>query len=191
MKAYVINLDSRPDRLASFQRNKIPFEVERFPGVVTTCGEDGCTLSHIAILKTQKVFPFAVFEDDCVLIEDWSIVERAMDQLPKDWDALWLGATLRIPLVRYSENLYRLRRAHTTHAIIYNTRRIVKDVLERYESFKGSNIDIYYCRMLQKKFNCYITYPMVATQLSDYSDIAKVHTDNHNHILHQYKRYAR
>jgi len=192
MKAYVINLDKRPDRMKLFLENKIPFKVERYSGLVRAKGEDGCTDSHMDILSKQTEFPFIIFEDDCWIIEDWEIVEKAMTQLPSNWDALWLGANLRIRLPRYSENLYWLRRAYCTHAIIYGSKRMVDFILEKKEALaKGQNFDIFYCKDVQRRFNCFITYPMVATQRSDYSDIAKVETNNAQYLLQEYKKMIR
>jgi GR25 family glycosyltransferase involved in LPS biosynthesis len=193
MKAYVINLDNRPDRMKLFERNKIPFEVERYSARKAIKGEDGCTLSHMDILSKQKEFPFVIFEDDCVLLEDWSVVEKAMSQLPSDWDALWLGANIRIKLPRYSANLFSLRRAYCTHAIIYGSKKMVDFVVNKYQFFvpKGQNFDIFYSRDVQKRFKCFITYPMVATQLSDYSDIAKKFTDNSQELINRFNRWAK
>ena len=87
MKAYVINLDSRPDRMKLFLENKIPFEVERYSAILMPKGEDGCTASHMDLLSKQTEFPFIIFEDDCWLIEDWSIVEKAMNILGGHFDS--------------------------------------------------------------------------------------------------------
>jgi len=183
-------MDNRPDRLKSFHQNIFPFEVERYPGVIASCGEDGCTRSHLAILKKQVDLPFVIFEDDCVLINSWDVVEKAMKQLPANWDMLYLGANPNIPLTRYSMNLYKLWRAWTTHAIIYGSHRVIDYVLKHSCNVPpGKNIDIFYCNIIQKKFNCFVTYPMVATQLSDYSDIAKKNTSNYHELITNYNKH--
>ena len=105
MQGYVINLDSRPDRYEAFQKNDFPFVVKRFPGIVASCGEDGCTQSHMYLLNRMKDFPTVIFEDDCTMLESWDVVTEAMSQLPRNWDLLYLGATLRRPLIKYSKNL--------------------------------------------------------------------------------------
>jgi len=191
MNAFVINLDSRPDRLLSFQKNKFPFPVKRFPAIVSETGEDGCTLSHLAVLDSIKEFPTVVFEDDCVLINDWSVVNQAMEQLPIFWDALWLGANVRTPMYRYSKNLYRLSPSYCLHAVVYNSRKMIDYILENHNTPKAKNLDIFIKEKVISKFDCFITYPMVATQLSDISDIAKVKTNNYNEILTNYNRNAR
>lgn len=191
MKAYVINLDSRPDRLERFNAtNKFPFEVERFPGVVASCGEDGCTQSHLQLLGRQKEFPFVVFEDDCTMLTSWDFVEQAMQQLPNCWDALWLGATLTRKLTKFSENLYILQKGWTTHAIIYNTPRIVHHVTKFCKMPTGKNIDIFYFHQLQPRFNCFIIYPIAATQMNGYSDICKSDVSYYDVVIDAYNKYV-
>jgi GR25 family glycosyltransferase involved in LPS biosynthesis len=193
MKAFVVNLDSRPDRLETFKKNVFPFEVERFPGVVAATGEDGCTRSTITILQRQlakREFPFIVFEDDCKMLVPWSEVEKAMKQLPDDWDALWLGTNPRKPLQRHSDNLFRLKGGYTSHAIIYNSKRMVEYILKNHNTPSGKNLDIFYYHVVQKYFNCFVVYPLMATQISDYSDIAKVHTNNESEISINYNRFT-
>lgn len=190
MRAYCINLDIRPDRWESFQRNEFPFPIERISGVVASCGEDGCTQSHLNILSQPNEFPFVIFEDDCKMIEPWDTVVLAMSQLPASWDALWLGATLRRPLVKYSRNLHVLKEAFATHAIIYNSQRMIDYILSEHNTPSGTNLDIFLRRCVQPKFNCFITRPICATQISDWSDIAKVHTKNELDIVESYKRFS-
>jgi hypothetical protein len=125
------------------------------------------------------------------MIEPWSIVETAMSQLPDNWDALWLGATLRKPIAKYSENLHVLKDAYTTHAIIYNSKRIVRYILERNYTPSGTNLDIFLKKVVQMRFNCFITRPMCATQKSDWSDISKVKTNNKKEIIQTYKEFSK
>lgn len=191
MKAFVINLDSRPDRLEEFKKNNLPFAVERFSGVVADCGENGCTNSHLTLLRKHKhETPFVIFEDDCMLLQPWSVIESAMKQLPKDWDALWLGATVRTPLKRYSENLFRLRMGYATHAIIYNSERMIDYILKRHNTPSGINLDVFYSRVLQQQYNCFIMYPLAATQRKSYSDISKQEVDFTEYIESSYKKFV-
>ena len=194
MKAYVINLDDRPERMISFNRNIFPFEVERVSAIKTDDGAVGCAKTHFGILREQNEFPFVIFEDDCVMVAPWDYVEKAMDQLPSDWDALWLGATLDTPLKRYSDNLFRLKRAYTTHAIIYNTQRMIDYVLTSFDAYKGRKIiDVFYYEDVQEKFNCFITYPMMALQAEGYSDIMqrKPRDDEHQWRLDCYNKFTK
>jgi hypothetical protein len=189
-EAYVINLDDRPDRLEEFKTNKFPFDVVRFAGIKNNVGIQGCNESHLTILRRKHRYPFVIFEDDCKLLEDWSFVEKAMKQLPYDWDILYLGANLNKPIKRVSENLYRLQDAWTTHAIIYGSQRVVDYAAERLK--KGvSHIDVFYAKDLTYQFNCYITHPMAAIQRPSRSDIMNGFRDYQKDIETNFAKYAR
>ncbi len=111
MKGFVVNCKNSTERLRLFYENKFPFDVEPFVALEGTTPADRdfiSGLSHLAIMTQQIEFPFAVFEDDCILLESWDVVDKAMSQIPDNWDALWLGATLQKPVERYSDNLFRL-----------------------------------------------------------------------------------
>lgn len=194
MKAYVINLESRPDRMVEFQKNIFPFGVERFNAIKTDPGWVGCTNSQLTILKQQKEFPFIIFEDDCLMLHTWNAVENSIKQLPPDWDALYLGATLMQPIERYSENLFRLKNAFCAHVIIYNSWRMVQYVLDNYEEFfrnstARNTLDVFYAYDVQEKFNCFITDPIAATQRSGYSDIENREVD-YTQIIEHFNIYT-
>jgi hypothetical protein len=194
MKAFVINCKGSDERLSLFYENNFPFYVERFQALEgnTPVERDYISgLSHLSIMKEQTDFPFAVFEDDCVLLQPWSFVEEAMRQLPDDWDALWLGATLQAPIARYSENLYRLTKGHALHAVIYNTKRMVDYMVNTYNRKDFKVLDVLTAYHAQPKFNCYVTYPISATQRSCMSDINGRFLDNYNLIIEAYNKYVK
>ena len=188
-EAYVINLDERQDRLAQFNTNKIPLKIERFPAIKHPNGIKGCNASHLALLQRKHRFPFIIFEDDCLLLEDWSIVEKAMLQLPDDWDILYLGANLNKPIKRYSENLFCLQDAWTTHAIMYGSQGVVDYAIKRLK-MGVSHIDVFYAKDLTYTFNCFITHPMVAIQRASFSDIVNGYRDYSKDITTNFTKYA-
>jgi len=186
-KAYVINLDERKNRLKEFNGNKIPFEVERFPAVKMSPGIMGCNESHKRLLQGITQFPTVVFEDDCLLIEDWSIVETAIKQLPVNWDILYLGANLNTPLVKHSTNLYVLKKAWTTHAIIYNTKKVIDFIIEGMPK-DITPIDVFYSNIILEKFNCFIVNPIVAIQKAGFSDVGKGNCNYEKLLLRNFNR---
>lgn len=195
MKAFVMNLEDRPDRMEEFKKNNFPFEVERFNAIKTDPGWKGCTKSQLVILSRQKDFPFIIFEDDCVLLKSWDVVENAMKQLPEDWDMLYLGATLERPIERYSENLFRLKNAYCAHAIIYNSKRAVDYILNEHENFfrnssERNTLDVFYFYAVQEKFNCFIVSPLVATQRPGFSDIENMNVD-YIQIINHFNLYTK
>lgn len=88
-KIYVINLDSRVDRMESIrsQFNKIGLEFTRFSAIKETNGVNGCRLSHLAILKDAKEQGYKkilICEDDLALRKKFihdigGILENCLD----------------------------------------------------------------------------------------------------------------
>jgi len=189
MRAFVINVDERKDKMELFDMNSFPFHVSRVSAIIDTPRDNGCAKSHLKVISDQSNFPFVVFEDDCVMLEDWAVVENAITQLPSDWDALWLGGTVTRKLQRYSDSLYRVKRTHCLHAVIYNSQRMIDYVLENFKVKEGekSIIDLFYFDV-QEKFNCYITYPICATQRKGYSDISEKDVDYYDYIIDSYNK---
>lgn len=137
-RCHLINLDRRPDRLASFR--------ERFPASwpgpepVRVSAVDGekvpppswftqqpgayaCLRSHLrlwedAISRGESLF---VFEDDCVFAPDFG--ERIgpfLGAVPADWDMVYLGGLHRAPAthppVRVNDRVHLARAVTTTYA---------------------------------------------------------------------------
>jgi hypothetical protein len=191
MRGFVINCKNSIERLRLFRENKFPFEVDVFEALEgdTPAERDFISgLSHLAIMTSHTEFPFAVFEDDCVLLQPWSVVEEAMSQLPRGWDALWLGANLQHPIEKYSANLYRLTRGHALHAVIYNSKPMIDYMVSHFTRDKFKVLDVLTAYHAQLHFNCYAIYPLVATQRSCMSDINGKFLDNYNIIVDSYTK---
>ncbi|KKM26889.1 hypothetical protein LCGC14_1580230 [marine sediment metagenome] len=191
LKVFCINLDDRPDRWAEVQEEvkKIGITIERFPAIKHKRGHTGCILSHIEVWKMAKSLGvWMTIEDDILFLSHpKQNLEKAIKQLPDDWDMLYLGATLNQPLKQVSKNLLRLQRGWTTHGIIYNNQNGVVDfILNGMSDFK---VDVFLTDYVQPKFNCFMCYPMVATQRPGHSDILN-HYVSYKPITDRYKRYV-
>lgn len=192
VNTYCINLDHRKDKwlLSKKEAKKIGVDLIRFSAIRERVGHDGCRKSHLALLdKVRNEGVVMVTEDDFKIIVDNPIglVKKAYSQLPDDWDMFYLGATLNRKLERYSENLLVLKKAWATHAFFYNNQNGVIDyILENHNTKKFS---VFLCDDVQFNFNCYITYPMVATQRVGYSDILKKPV-SYKVIKQRYDKYA-
>jgi len=177
--AYCINLADRADRWSEVQDELSKFgwglPVERIEAVKATPGWVGCAESHFIALRRGNTAgkPFCVLEDDVLFLQDRQVLLDAIDQLPDDWDMLYLGASPKKPQERYSDNLFRLDNAHVTHAIMWNTRKggALDYVLNDRAAIR--KIDDYFATVIQPMFNCFVTYPMVATQKHTQSDTCK------------------
>lgn len=190
LKVFCINLDDRKDRWGDVQQEvkKIGVEIERFPAIKHKRGHTGCILSHIEIWNMAKdLGVWMTIEDDILFLDNArENLEGAISQLPENWDMLYLGATLNQPLDRVTDNLLRLKKGWTTHGIIYNNQNGVVDfILDGMDWFK---VDVFISNIVQEKFNCYMCYPMVATQRPGHSDILNHHV-SYKPITDRYKKY--
>jgi len=171
MVNYVINLNRRRDRweVVKEHLNEQGLFVTRFPAIDN--GWKGCRDSHLSIMeKAIRGVPFAIYEDDVLFVEDMSYLSEAYSQLPPDWDCLYLGASPKQPQDRFSENLFRLYNAHTTHAIIWRRRDggAIDFILSHRKEI--NKIDDYFALVIQGLFNCFVVFPLLATQTQTKSD---------------------
>ena len=98
--AYLINLDSRIDRLnhSSNQLNKINIKFKRYPGLIfndrgkyLSTGKRGCTESHYEIIRNNinNKYPFLIMEDDIVFADYFNEIHDYIKILPEKWDILY------------------------------------------------------------------------------------------------------
>jgi len=70
---------------------------------------------------------------------------------------------------------------------------ILENIDNYMKTTKGKPIiDLFYYEVIQEKFNCYITYPMMALQAEGYSDIMKrtPGMDEHQWRHDQYNKFT-
>lgn len=190
MNSYCINLRKRPDRWIKVQPEfkKLGVQPMRFMAIHNNIGHQGCIDSHLELLHQVKGDGiFMVFEDDILTLGTWVDIQTAILQLPKDWDMLYLGATLTEPLKRYSDNLFRLKGGLTTHAIIYNNRGGVCEYITSHHN--TPQVDVFMMHV-QEMFSVYITYPMIVSQMPGKSDIVDRYTD-YSEIQQTYDKYTK
>lgn len=107
-------------------------------------------------------------EDDCQFRE-LGHLGAALKQLPADWDILYFGANLllwgegfQIPPERFSEHLFRVYGAWTSHAVAFS-RRPIPLLLERQPGYSSQMFDQHMSDQLPN-LNAFIVAPMVAYQ---------------------------
>jgi GR25 family glycosyltransferase involved in LPS biosynthesis len=191
MLVFVINRDDRPDRLASVTReiDSIGINARRMPAIEG--GWKGCKLSHLAILRGLELFEEALILEDDVHFLDTSameLIERAKEELQDDWDCLYLGGSPQEPQERYSDHIFKAKGVITTHAILWNFRQDGAVQYIQDEEYISGKIDKYFAEVIQPLFNCFMIYPMLATQHAGKSDIAR-HSDVST-IATNFKRYC-
>lgn len=131
----------------------------------------GCLESHLAVIRQAikgKLPYILILEDDCQFKRTF----KDFPVPPTDWDMLFLGGTVKSIYDRPTEYPDWVRMCcWTTHAYMVNLRnaKLVEDLLKM-EYFPGE-IDTYYIRYIQNKYNAYMISPMMAIQKEGYSDI--------------------
>jgi GR25 family glycosyltransferase involved in LPS biosynthesis len=194
MKNYLINLDRRRDRLATsiVEFNKVNMKFERIEATDTKPGWMGCLASHLeALARIQDNHRVAgVYEDDVrfLNLSPMDFVDSIQDELPPDWDMLYLGCSPQEPFKRYSEHLYQMGRSYTTHAIIWHNRDegALDFILSREW---GMKYDLILSDYIHPNFNCFCTYPLICTQYQTQSDVCK--RSDLSTIERNYKKYIR
>ena len=190
-KIYCINLDFRTDRWEIcenfFDKNNL--EVERWDAVKGSDAAYASTLSHYNLVKRAKELNLEnvfIFEDDFQFTNyNIDLIKKAFRQLPKDWDVFYLGYNPFEKLLPYSENLYKIQGAWTTHAYAINKR------------FYDVIIDNFVVRMdiilanFQKTHNFYGINPCICIQRNDWSDIDHRFNPNGDIILDSVERFSK
>lgn len=124
----------------------------------------------------NSVYETLLFLEDDVQFRDLGHLGQALSELPNDWDIVYLGANLLCwncegdpQPERYSEHLFRVRQAWTTHAIGYN-KKVVPWLLEYQPGFSDQMFDQFLSESLLG-LNAYVVAPMVAYQRPHVSSI--------------------
>lgn len=187
-KIYCINLDKRTDRWQQSlnEFGKVGISVERFSAIEGDNRPHAFNKSQHAVLSkalADGCERFLILEDD-VEFKDWKHLGIALNQLPDDWDILFLGGNLigcggmefRPPL-KHSSHLFRLQDIWQTHAVAYSRRAaewIVNNFPFHKDEYAKEGLTIYdewlrvHCLPVM---NCFIVAPQIAVQRKSFSDI--------------------
>jgi len=176
----VLNLKERTDRRVQVEQelkrvgiNEVKF-FEGFSG-----GHKGFNKSMFEILKAnQDVERLLVLEDDCYFTSN-GLLSASLRQMPYTWDILSFGANLRSNHLKVKTNLVSLKDGWMSHAIGYSNK-IIRWIIANYDQ------DLVYDEWLRivvyPRFECYMTYPIVAWQRQSYSDLIQGQA-NYSQIL--------
>jgi hypothetical protein len=201
---YVINLDSRPDRMVEFREgmrsmgmldHEIDEKIIRFSGIVPDHGPGalGCTLSHLGIVKSAKEAGYEkilVFEDDAIPYKTGiEYVNGVIEDIKNEsWDVYYLGYNSHHPLDLYSKNSLKARDLFSTHAVAYRSSFFDKFIKD-YENNSIEIFDVWLRYSVQTAMNCLASYPMLFIQSTSYSDIEKKNV-NYGIQIERYESYT-
>ena len=164
-------------QIAQAEFNRVGLEVERYQAVKEIGPHQSFSHSERNILLDflhSNVETLLHLEDD-VVFRDLSMLPAALLQLPADWDIVYLGANLILwnngePWPeRYTQHLFRVKCAWTTHAIAYN-KKCVRTILEKQPMFSVVMYDNFLSTLLPE-LNAFCVAPMVAYQRPRISSI--------------------
>ena len=209
---YLINMDKDTDRLKKVTKecDKVNIKFERFSGIkvsdlsqnildkyvpieIQTYGTDGmigCGLSHLfvwqdAIKKNYK--NILVLEDDVYFTDDFNeYLDNIMEELPKDYDILYLGYCEL--LCRKSKDygfnyLYKPIYPLLTHAMIISNKglkkliKIITKIVEPIDVLVGKNID---------KLDAYVSQKKIVIQLWEDSNNSDLSNNQFPKIINYY-----
>jgi hypothetical protein len=130
-----------------------------------------CSKDFIKLLKYKgKVKNLVFFEDDFELVDGWkSVLQKAWQDVPKDFDLLYLGANLTEKPKRITDNVMQVRGAWCMHAVVLSNK-FINYILNSYDVNRVWCVDEWIRQQADiRKF--YMTYPMIAYQREGFSDL--------------------
>ena len=141
----------------------------------------GCLNSHLNVIKryrnSDSYDNLLIFEDDALFLGNLKHIKPP----PVDnWGMLYLGGTVK-DIFDYSaikENRHWVRMScYTTHAYLLNLKNdaLIDEIL--LASQFTYEIDSYYLERIHRKYEVYMTYPMMVIQREGYSDIERTHVN--------------
>ena len=195
---YVINLESRPDRLEHINAVLGSVGISEHnvvKGIPHSCGILGCGLSHalaVAECIDSNATTCAIFEDDFELVRDpdeaKTAVERFFRTDPPSWEVLMLSAhavTPSSPSPEFSHleiiNAALTASGYVVHKSFAPT--LLRTFMEASYRLSKSNCsqteyahDVLW-KKLQQSGKWYALKPLIGKQKASYSDIEKRHVD--------------
>lgn len=128
-----------------------------------------------------------VFEDDIKELVDTKTfndtMNKCVEQLPEDWGLFYPGCNVAHGVDKfYSENLLSLKMAFATHSVAYS-KKAMEFVVNREIKEPFDNCLV---RDFQPHAKVFCSYPMLFTQMADFSDIEQKNTDYSRFIEGRY-----
>lgn len=173
LKAYCINLDSRPDKWKATETafSDSGLTLQRFSGIVKSEGWRGCGASHVALAHEamRLRLPYVIIvEDDCVPVADFGVrFPLLLKALEADsgWDMFLGGPTNVQGPIDVREPLIEIERGFALHFYVLKACAYEKAIA--WNADRHGPIDVYY----SDQFRIVTSHPAIATQRPSKSDI--------------------
>ena len=173
VKTFYVNMDNKVDRRDQTEKllSNLNFNnYQRYSAKTGKNAIEGCALSHIDILRSNKNHsPFLILEDDVATGNGYS----QTIEVPDDVDAIYLGYSMwgydadrakkfsrmdnTTSFKKITNNIYKISNMLSTHAIMYCSERYsnaVADIMETIWNQEEWHCD-YACSLIQEEFNVY------------------------------------
>lgn len=137
-------------------------------------GAIGCALSQMFCFKYAKQLKlnnFLFLEDDITVKENFlEEFDKATEQVPDDWDVLYLGGSHLFGqnLEKVTENIYRCEYTYCVHGVVFRDTVFDRYIQELHNIL--TPCDVHYAES-HKEINAYVTCPHLVFQASGYSNI--------------------
>ena len=143
-------------------------------------GEICCTLSHITAIKIAKTLGYKnilVLEDDIELCDDFLLrIDNIGNQLPENWDQIYVGAIVSGLGDKISENIYKITTdcMMGTHSYILNNSAydLVSNKFLEFNTALDGEFNILHTNNM---LNTFIYVPFLTYQYDGYSYITNSH----------------
>lgn len=191
MRVYVINVETETDRLQAFEDSYpscLPFytvwkaktgnDVEKPEWWESSANRWALVQNFIDILSSDTSDEdILIFEDDCTFSEDFEEKYTAfLNEVPNDWDMLYLGAQHVAAPLQVSDGVLELRNSICGHAIIYRNS-IKQELIEYYQEPRWGCMHMPDQRrgqaMAAGKFKAYSPLINICGQSEGYSILSK------------------
>jgi glycosyl transferase, family 25 len=192
-KLYCMNLERRPDRWESVQKEIAKlgpeYELIRFNAIenkqLPAKGHSDTFISMVQNAKLDNQPHILIVEDDLLLHSKTAkFWESAYSKLPDDWDILLGGCYYIKGRTDVTDGLAKVTDFCSTHYILLNSKCYDKVISFNDNNLKLKNIDRFMGKLSAKgELNCYLVWPMIAKQDSGYSDLRKRTVDDNKNTL--------
>ena len=139
-------------------------------GITLTLGAIGCAMSHRSIwekIANSNYEKVLILEDDIEINDNIYNFNSIYNEVPKDWDILYIGSGQYIKNEKITNNIFKLDHAYCLYGYIINSRSARKLLDNIFPLKQQIDSSIY----LNKNINAYIVEPVMITRIDLKTDI--------------------